>query len=318
MGLSFDDSKLEFLSELLIRRAERQGLELDCYLDRLEGLDTDSELQNLALELTVPETYFFRHIEQLHAFADVALPDARAARAPLRKINVLCVGCASGEEPYSLAILIRERYSEFTSSVAIRAVDINTAMLTKAARGCYSAWALRETSSETQRRWFRSVGREFVLEESIRDAVTFQEINLAHENADSTWPMRARSSNPSIACMRLQIFRVPASDWPPVSVSWIVTADEVPDPHSLRLQCFVNGEVRQASDTGQMIFNIWQQIAYLSTAFTLESGDLLATGTPEGVGVGMQPPRFLQPGDVVRCEIERIGVIENHVRRPSA
>jgi len=99
---------------------------------------------------------------------------------------------------------------------------------------------------------------------------------------------------------------------------WIVTADEVPDPHSLRLQCFVNGEVRQASDTGQMIFNIWQQIAYLSTAFTLESGDLLATGTPEGVGVGMQPPRFLQPGDVVRCEIERIGVIENHVRRPSA
>jgi 2-keto-4-pentenoate hydratase/2-oxohepta-3-ene-1,7-dioic acid hydratase in catechol pathway len=99
---------------------------------------------------------------------------------------------------------------------------------------------------------------------------------------------------------------------------WIVTADEVPDPHSLRLQCFVNGEVRQASDTGQMIFNIWQQIAYLSTAFTLESSDLLATGTPEGVGVGMQPPRFLQPGDVVRCEIERIGVIENHVRRPSA
>jgi len=184
MGLSFDDSKLEFLSELLIRRAERQGLELDCYLDRLEGLDTDSELQNLALELTVPETYFFRHIEQLHAFADVALPDARAARAPLRKINVLCVGCASGEEPYSLAILVRERYSEFASSVAIRAVDINTAMLSKAARGCYSAWALRETPSETQRRWFRSVGREFVLEESIRAAVTFQEINLVHENAE--------------------------------------------------------------------------------------------------------------------------------------
>jgi 2-keto-4-pentenoate hydratase/2-oxohepta-3-ene-1,7-dioic acid hydratase in catechol pathway len=99
---------------------------------------------------------------------------------------------------------------------------------------------------------------------------------------------------------------------------WIVTADEVPDPHSLKLRCSVNGEVRQDSDTSQMIFNIWQQIAYLSTAFTLESGDLLATGTPEGVGVGMQPPRFLQPGDVVRCEIERIGVIENHVRRPSA
>jgi 2-keto-4-pentenoate hydratase/2-oxohepta-3-ene-1,7-dioic acid hydratase in catechol pathway len=99
---------------------------------------------------------------------------------------------------------------------------------------------------------------------------------------------------------------------------WIVTADEVPDPHTLKLRCIVNGEVRQESDTSQMIFNIWQQIAYLSTAFTLESGDLIATGTPEGVGVGMQPPRFLQQGDVVRCEIEGIGVIENRVRRPSA
>lgn len=98
---------------------------------------------------------------------------------------------------------------------------------------------------------------------------------------------------------------------------WIVTADEIPDPHRLRLRCLVNGKVRQDSNTGQMIFNIWQQIAYLSTAFTLESGDLIATGTPEGVGVGMQPPQFLQSGDVVRCEIEGIGAIENHVRRPT-
>ena len=164
MGLSFDDSKLEFLSEVLSRRAGRRGLELDCYLDRLEGADTDSELQGLAVELTVPETYFFRHIEQLHAFVDVALPDARIVRGPLRTINVLCAGCASGEEPYSLAILARERCPEFASRVAIRAVDINTAMLSKAARGCYSAWALRETSSDAQRRWFRGVGREFVLE----------------------------------------------------------------------------------------------------------------------------------------------------------
>jgi 2-keto-4-pentenoate hydratase/2-oxohepta-3-ene-1,7-dioic acid hydratase in catechol pathway len=99
---------------------------------------------------------------------------------------------------------------------------------------------------------------------------------------------------------------------------WIVTADEIHDPHGLKIRCFVNGERRQESDTGQMIFNIWQQIAYLSTAFTLEPGDLIATGTPEGVGAGMKPPQFLQPGDVVRCEVERIGSIENRVRRPSA
>lgn len=94
---------------------------------------------------------------------------------------------------------------------------------------------------------------------------------------------------------------------------WIVTADEVPDPHALNLRCYVNGELRQSNNTGQMIHNLWKQIAYLSTAFTLEPGDLIATGTPEGVGVGMDPQQFLQPGDVVRCEIDGIGAIENRV-----
>ena len=95
---------------------------------------------------------------------------------------------------------------------------------------------------------------------------------------------------------------------------WIVTADEISDPHNLDLRCLVNGKVRQSSNTGKMIFNIWQQIAYLSTAFTLEPGDLIATGTPEGVGIGMQPQVFLQPGDVVRCEIDHVGTIETKVR----
>lgn len=99
---------------------------------------------------------------------------------------------------------------------------------------------------------------------------------------------------------------------------WIVTADEIPEPHNLQLRCFVNGQLRQESNTGQMIFNVWQQISYLATAFTLEPGDLIATGTPDGIGAGMNPPQFLQPGDVVRCEIESIGVIENRVRAPKA
>ena len=98
---------------------------------------------------------------------------------------------------------------------------------------------------------------------------------------------------------------------------WIVTSDEIHDPHSLKIRCLVNGEIRQEGDTGQMVHNIWQQIAYLSTAFTLEPGDLLATGTPSGVGAALVPPQFLKPGDVVRCEIEGIGAIENKVREPS-
>lgn len=96
---------------------------------------------------------------------------------------------------------------------------------------------------------------------------------------------------------------------------WIVTADEVADPQALPLRCYVNGELRQESNTGLMIHSLAEQIAYLSTAFTLETGDLIATGTPEGVGVGREPQVFLVEGDVVRCEIDGIGTIENRVVR---
>ncbi len=94
---------------------------------------------------------------------------------------------------------------------------------------------------------------------------------------------------------------------------WIVTADEIADPQALGVRCFVNSEKRQDSNTADFIHGIAAQIEYLSTAFTLEPGDILSTGTPEGVGVAMQPPRFLQPGDIVRCEVDGIGAIENAV-----
>ena len=91
---------------------------------------------------------------------------------------------------------------------------------------------------------------------------------------------------------------------------WITTSDEVDDPHALEIECRVNGEVRQTSNTRHLVFNLWQQIAHLSTAMTLEPGDLLFTGTPAGVGVAMKPRRFLMPGDVVRCAIAKLGSIE--------
>lgn len=94
---------------------------------------------------------------------------------------------------------------------------------------------------------------------------------------------------------------------------WLVTADEVPDPHALQMRMLVNGEVRQEVNTRELIFNIWEQIAYLSTVMTLEPGDILATGTPSGVGVAMKPPQFRQAGDLMRVEIDGIGHIENRV-----
>ncbi len=94
---------------------------------------------------------------------------------------------------------------------------------------------------------------------------------------------------------------------------WIVTADEIVDPAALSIRSFVNGAIRQDSNTDEFIHSIGDQIEYLSTAFTLEPGDIISTGTPEGVGAAMSPPCFLKSGDVVRCEIEGIGAIENRI-----
>ena len=91
---------------------------------------------------------------------------------------------------------------------------------------------------------------------------------------------------------------------------WIVTADEVGDPHNLGLRCIVNGQKRQDSNTQHLVFNIWQQVEHLSVGMTLEPGDCLFTGTPGGVGAAMDPRQFLQPGDVVRCEVDGLGHIE--------
>ena len=91
---------------------------------------------------------------------------------------------------------------------------------------------------------------------------------------------------------------------------WIVTADEVGDPHKLGLRCFVNDEKRQDSNTKHLVFNIWSQVEHLSVGMKLEPGDCLFTGTPGGVGAAMNPRQFLQPGDVVRCEVDGLGHIE--------
>ncbi len=93
----------------------------------------------------------------------------------------------------------------------------------------------------------------------------------------------------------------------------LVTVDEVPDPHHLDLRVTVNGEVRQSSNTRNLIFSIPDLVAYLSQGMTLEPGDLVATGTPAGVGYARNPPRFLQPGDRVEVEIEAIGTLANPV-----
>lgn len=94
---------------------------------------------------------------------------------------------------------------------------------------------------------------------------------------------------------------------------WIVTAEEISDPHNLRVTCHVNGILKQDDSTKNLIFDIPEIISQLSLGMTLLPGDLIATGTPGGVGFARTPPEFLQPGDVVECSVEAIGSIRNHI-----
>ena len=92
---------------------------------------------------------------------------------------------------------------------------------------------------------------------------------------------------------------------------WITTIDEISDPHALDIRCWVGDELRQNSNTSHLVFDTWDQVAHLSYGMTLEPGDLIFTGTPGGIGAAMDPRKFLQAGEVVRCEIDGLGEISN-------
>lgn len=185
LGFHRDESKLSMFTDLLERRLADRGQSCRAYL---ESLVTDpAELRTLAVDLTVPETYFFRNIDQFHAFTEVAIPARLAAQGETKHLRLLSVGCASGEEPYTLAMIAREVLDP-SVNVSILAIDVNHVVLEKARRARYSAWSLRETPVESQRRWFRRNGNEHVLDESIRNAVHFEEHNLVDIAARSPWP----------------------------------------------------------------------------------------------------------------------------------
>ena len=95
---------------------------------------------------------------------------------------------------------------------------------------------------------------------------------------------------------------------------YLVTSDELQNPSGLDVVLKVNGEVRQKTNTANLVFSVQKLVAFLSNLMTLEPGDVVLTGTPGGVGVAMNPPQFLKDGDVVRIEIDQIGVLENKVK----
>ncbi len=176
LGLQFDDSKTAFLAEVLQRRLDAVGRGAARYLDELERGASSGEVGALAAELTVPETYFFRNRAHFDALSEAVLT------ASARPSRVLSAGCASGEEPYSLAIVLQERFGD--GAPRVRAVDLNPAVLEKARLARYTPWALRATPEPLQTRWFEPAGRLFKLDESVRRAVVFEEKNIASPDPD--------------------------------------------------------------------------------------------------------------------------------------
>jgi len=185
LGLHFEDAKLDFLADVLQRRMEDTRCDLfSVYQRRIaSSANRHEELCALAEHLTVNETYFFRYADHFRAFAEVVVPYQIQARTHQRRLRILSAGCASGEEAYSIAVLVRERFPELASwDITIHGIDVNAAMVGKALRARYSTWSLRETPADLQRKYFRSDGRDFLLDSTLKSGVTFEERNLVDED----------------------------------------------------------------------------------------------------------------------------------------
>ncbi|MGA3260505.1 MAG: CheR family methyltransferase, partial [Bryobacteraceae bacterium] len=167
------------------------------------------ELRVLAGELTVTETYFFRGSEHCRALAGHVLPERIREKAAERRLRLLSLGCASGEEAYTLAIILREHFPHLGSwDVTIQGIDVNPLMVAKARKGRYTAWALRDTPPEIREKYFRPSHDEFLLDEQIRFLASFEERNLAA--IDNGWCPCEKEFD-IILCRNVLMYLVPSA-----------------------------------------------------------------------------------------------------------
>lgn len=188
-GIGSEPGREDALADLVLRRvAHRRFGDVDAYLAHLEsGADADEEFRALAQGITVGETYFFRYRDHFEAFRRAVLPARIRARAAERRLRILSAGCATGEEPYTLAIAVRDGIPDLARwDVSIVGADVNPAFLEKARRGRYGQWSLREARPEEVDRHFRKEGHHWQLDSGVRSMVRFEERNLAQE-APGLW-----------------------------------------------------------------------------------------------------------------------------------
>ncbi|MBG0562154.1 CheR family methyltransferase [Actinoplanes aureus] len=190
LGWTFADSDGGQTMTVLEERAAAHSLSARGYLDRLGGRRWAAEIAELAEALSITETYFFRHSEQFRVLADRVLPERIAARAGQRVLRLLSVGCSSGEEAYSLAIVAGQARPGRDWIVSVLGVDANRQVLAQARAATYSSWSLRETPPEIQRRWFEETEDGFRVADEIVEMVRFAEQNVAVDEPQLWQPGR--------------------------------------------------------------------------------------------------------------------------------
>lgn len=183
-GLDFPPSRQADLEQVLGHTLRRSGLrDADALFALLtDGARAEPILQATIASLTVGETYFFRHQPQFHALERHILPELIARRRPTRQLRLWSAGCATGEEPYSLAILLERLLPDLADwNILLLATDLNPHALAKAQHGCYGEWSFRHVPAEIKSNYFVARGAEFEIHPRLRSRVTFARLNLVEE-----------------------------------------------------------------------------------------------------------------------------------------
>ncbi len=187
LGLLIPDMQLEALAALLRERVDANGgIDVLTYLASLAaGPNAERELRTIAEALTIGETYFFRTPDHWRAFGELVLPALAAAAGPTRLLRLLSAGCASGDEAYTMAMVVRACLpAEAQARVEILGVDINQGFLAKAHEARYSSWSLRGVPEHVCRGYFRRDAHGFRLDPGLRDMVTFEVRNLLADDPE--------------------------------------------------------------------------------------------------------------------------------------
>ena len=211
-GMEFSDTRLHDVARAVRQMRVQSGAQDDAALYSLLAAATpeDALQHHFISHLTIGETHFFRNQPQFEALAETILPEIVARHRVDRRLRIWCAGCATGEEPYSVAILLDRLLPDYaTWNISILATDIDRQALARAQRGVYSAWSFRQVSDAIRTHYFAPEGAFAVLAPFIRSRVTFAHLNLA-EAAHSLWaPLVAEAD--LILCRNVLIYFSPAT-----------------------------------------------------------------------------------------------------------